>query len=73
MQENYLDATRKRMRTAGADAFNRGKPCVPGLDILWELERLSDQSKGYAKLTAEAWRLGWKAQAALVERVRGAA
>jgi hypothetical protein len=70
--QNYLDAARKRMRTAGADAFNRGKPCVPGLDILWERE-LEAKDTLLALDLALAWRLGWKAQAALVERVRGAA
>ena len=70
--QSYLDAARKRMRTAGADAFNRGKPCVPGLDILWERE-LEAKDTPLALDLALAWRNGWDAQAILVERVRGAA
>jgi len=67
---NHLETARERMRHAGADAFNLGKPCVPGLDCLWTRELYGNAYGKYAMALSQSWRHGWKQQAALVERVR---
>ncbi|MDH3350238.1 MAG: hypothetical protein OEM51_01720 [Gammaproteobacteria bacterium] len=63
----------KSMRRAGADAYNMGKPCVPGLDILWVREAHSPNGRyaGWAMALAKWWRNGWQDQAALVDKIRG--
>ena len=69
MPTNYLEEARKRMRSAGADAFHLGKPNVPGLDVLWARELIGPRGTGLSCALADSWRFGWKAQAALVERI----
>ena len=64
-----VDAALGRMKSAGADAFNRGAPCVPGLDVLWARELYGNCASKLAYSLAHSWRHGWKQQAALVERV----
>jgi hypothetical protein len=61
--------TAQRLHTAGVDAFNQGKPCVPGLDVLWHRELSTDRQSNQAYTTARYWRIGWLYQARLVERV----
>jgi len=51
---------RDRMHAAGRDAFNAGRPCVPGLDVLWAREIAGLPTRhGWAELTARWWRFGW--------------
>lgn len=59
----------ERMKKAGAEAFHRGAPCVPGLDPLWEAELQAPRnvfSRGshVAIQTGQAWRRSWLTQAA---------
>ena len=74
MKQSEVKRVRDRMEAAGRDAFNMGKPCVPGLDPLWHREITpgpdeNGKATPYATNLAHLWRYGWKNQAELVERV----
>jgi len=66
------DPAADRMRDAGADAFKRGAPCVPGLDLIWqyEIKYLTPEGAGseFAARMAQLWRLSWQTQAARAHR-----
>jgi len=71
--QEYCEAL-DRMRRAGGDYFNQGKPCVPGLDPLWHREIVmaedEDDFMGWlAEDLAEAWRDGWADVAATVDSI----